>query len=181
MRLKYAAAPLVLFLLAACVSHSDPAVSDYRRGLAAYSAGLTDRAVSFYTAAIERGTLSNADQAAAYERRCAAHLAKGFFAFAVNDCTAALELDDGLASAYNGRCWAYARSNRLTLAVADCEKAVSLDRDEKSFAHNLGFVYEGLGDLDKAKSAYGQALALDPAYVEAREGLDRVTTSPNPI
>ncbi len=174
------AAPVVLLLLGACVSKTDPAVSDYRRGLAAYSAGLTDRAITFYTSALERGTLSKNDQAIAYERRCAAHIAKGFFAFAINDCTEALALNDEFASAYNGRCWAQARTNKLGLAVTDCEKAVSLDRDEKSFAHNLGFVYEGLGDTEKAKSAYGQALAIDPTYLDAREGLDRVTSAPNP-
>ena len=174
------AAPLLLLLLGACVSKTDPAVSDYRRGLAAYSAGLTDRAITFYTSALERGTLSKKDQAIAYERRCAAHIAKGFFAFAINDCSAALSLNDQIASAYNGRCWAQARTNKLEQAVADCEKAVALDRDEKSFAHNLGFVYEELGDTERAKSAYGQALALDPTYLEAREGLDRVTAGPGP-
>ncbi len=165
-------------LLAACVSRTDPAVSDYRRGLAAFSAGLTDRAIAFYTSAIDRDTLNKEDLSIAYERRCAAHIANGSFAFAVADCTEALTLNDRFARAYNGRCWANARSSQLSEAAPDCEQAVALDRDEKSFAHNLGFVYEGLGEMDKAQKAYGQALALDPAYLEAREGLERVTTTP---
>ena len=171
---------LSVALVAGCVSRADPAVSDYRRGLAAYSAGLSERAIGFFTASIDHGTLPQADLAVAYERRCAAQIAVGQFALAVEDCTSALNIDENFANALNGRCWAQARMDKFDGAVADCEKAVSLDRDDKSFAHDLGFVYEGLGNLEKAKSAYGQALALDPAYEDAREGLDRVTNEMNP-
>ncbi len=165
---------VALLFLAACVSKSDPAVSDYRRGLAAYSAGLNDRAIAFFTSAIDRQTLPNADQANAYERRCAANIAKGFFAVAISDCSDAIALNNQLAPAYNGRCWARARTNQAAAAVSDCEKAVDLDRDEKSYVHNLGFVYETLGDPAKAKTAYGRALTIDSTYVEARDGLARV-------
>ncbi len=171
---------LSFIMVAGCVSRADPAVSDYRRGLAAYSAGLSERAIAFFTAAIDHGTLPQDDLSIAYERRCAAQIAVGEFALAVEDCSSALSINETFANALNGRCWAQARMDKFDLAVADCEKAVSLDRDDKSFAHDLGFVYEGLGNLEKAKSAYGQALALDPAYEEAREGLDRVTNIINP-
>lgn len=166
--------PFTLFVLTACVSASDPAVSDYRRGLAAYSAGLTERAIMFYTSAINRGTLRNNEQAVAFESRCRANIALGVYDLALSDCSEAIALDQSLAEAYDGRCWAQLRIEQLTLAVSDCEKAVEMNRDEKSFAHNLGFVYENLGEIDKAKTEYQRALALDPTFVEAQQGLNRL-------
>ncbi|MEO5657699.1 MAG: tetratricopeptide repeat protein [Nitrospiria bacterium] len=63
-------------------------------------------------------------------------------------------------------------------AIAAYGRAIERDPgDVKSWA-NLGRLYEGRGDLERAATAYRAALALDPGATRVREGLERLTHGP---
>ena len=79
----------------------------------------------------------------------------------------------------------------LSVARRDFEGAAALLEESSGQAaipvvySDLGLVYSHLDDTTRASRAFTQALARDPAYSPAREGLDRIggtatsTTSPN--
>lgn len=60
-------------------------------------------------------------------------------------------------------------------AAATFEQAFEVSgRSNAIVAHNLGNAWEDAGEWEKAQQAYEQALALRPAYPEARAGRDRM-------
>jgi tetratricopeptide (TPR) repeat protein len=59
----------------------------------------------------------------------------------------------------------------VCLAVAE-----RLGRRSEKARHYLGAYAEARGELERAREHYGAALALEPTYREAREGLARVYT-----
>jgi tetratricopeptide (TPR) repeat protein len=71
--------------------------------------------------------------------------------------------DAHLASILNGRCWLRTRLNiDLSMALKDCRQAVSEDGGEAAFHDSLGWTYLRMDDLTRAKSAFDQAIKLQP-------------------
>jgi tetratricopeptide (TPR) repeat protein len=62
--------------------------------------------------------------------------------------------------------------NRLALIYYDV--AIKLDKNDPAIWVNLGTLYRQLGDFDKAKSAFGRALAINPADSVAHYNLGAI-------
>jgi tetratricopeptide (TPR) repeat protein len=165
---------LCVLTLAACQTRSDVATSEYRSGLASYRAGLYERAISFFTSAIERGSFSNERQALVYNNRCDAYLQIGSYQESADDCAQAIELDNKLLSSYERMCWAKANLGQLESGLADCNSAVEKQPDDTGVAQTRARVYEKMGDKNKAIEEYRRALTLDPTYSEAESALKRL-------
>jgi putative PEP-CTERM system TPR-repeat lipoprotein len=62
---------------------------------------------------------------------------------------------------------AYVKSGQMTKAVALAEKLVKAQPDNKEFLHHLGFIYQIVGDYNKAKQAFEHALSIDALHIKS--------------
>lgn len=69
---------------------------------------------------------------------------------------------------------AYYAAGRYAEALPVAQRAVALD-PAPDLRFNLGRILEALGRASEAEAEYRRALAADPGYVPARQGLERVT------
>lgn len=65
----------------------------------------------------------------------------------------------------------YLRSDEKEKAMEDLELALEMDKSNPSIFFAVGTIYDQMGDIDKAASAYMQALELSPDYFEANYNL----------
>jgi tetratricopeptide (TPR) repeat protein len=114
-------------------------------------------------------------------------LAKGDFARAVehyqcamqtmpNDPRIHLNLGSALASLHQ-----YPQAAKeFEMALAECESDLDPGKDVRVQAHtNLGIILEQVGRVEDAKTQYQQALAIDPNFMLARQGLKRLESIQN--
>lgn len=64
--------------------------------------------------------------------------------------------------------------NKFEEAIPFFENAVAIDNSYYEAYHNLGFCYEQLGEIDKAKNLYTKVLELKPNYELSILGLNRI-------
>lgn len=76
---------------------------------------------------------------------------------------------DTTSRAYLAAC--YSQTGNTTEAIAEFERLTSLEPNSAQHFGNLGMAYEGTGNLQKAKEAYRNALAVNPGYQKAQQRL----------
>jgi tetratricopeptide (TPR) repeat protein len=54
------------------------------------------------------------------------------------------------------------------------DKIVRSNASFKEVCNNLGVALENLGEIDKAKEKYQQALSIDPTFIDAQQNLSRI-------
>jgi tetratricopeptide (TPR) repeat protein len=65
----------------------------------------------------------------------------------------------------------YLLTDEKEKAMIDLEKALQMDRTNPSIFFAVGTIYDQMGDIEKAASAYENAIALNPQYFEANYNL----------
>jgi len=86
-----------------------------------------DRAIEYFTKAINQGGQSTKNLAITHKYRAFAYNAKGKFDDAIEDLNKAIELDPKYYAAYSDRGVAFAEKNQDDLALADFYKAIDLN------------------------------------------------------
>jgi tetratricopeptide (TPR) repeat protein len=120
-------------------------------------------AIADYTRSLER-----AETVEAYIDRGQAYSHQGDFDRAIQDATAAIELNPGFALAYNNRAYyLFLTGGDLDQALTDVNQALALMPDEASFLDTRGSVYLGQGKPDLAIADLTRALAIYPDYLHA--------------
>jgi len=101
------------------------------------------------------------NQSANVKARVANLIAQSFTAFSQKNWNNVIKLSDEILSydpnnltALANRAGALAESGQLTRALDDCNKALSIDGNYALAHHNKGYVYELMGQVDKAISEY---------------------------
>jgi len=108
--------------------------------------------------------------AIAYYNRANAYVEKGNDNKAIEDFTAAIELDPEAVRALINRANAYARKADFELAVADFNAAVKLDPNQSKIYLNRGGTYYDRGEYAKALADYDKTVELDPQNPSAHNG-----------
>ena len=113
-----------------------------------------------------------------YNARGLAHYDKKEFREAVDDVTAAINLNPQNPTPFVNRCAIYVYGvKNYDSGINDCSAAIRLN-DRATMAYNhRGFAYEMKKDLNRAIADYKKAVDVDPRNDVARENLQRVQGS----
>ncbi|HHJ34323.1 MAG TPA: tetratricopeptide repeat protein [Gammaproteobacteria bacterium] len=90
---------------------------------------------------------------------------------AVEDYTAAIELDSSLDAAYFGRGLAYGRQGYISEGIEDLSHYIKLNPQSSLAYTKRGVRYLWLGDRDNAFDDLSKAVMLDPENAEAHDDL----------
>jgi tetratricopeptide (TPR) repeat protein len=118
---------------------------------------LLDRAVAYFTAAIER----NPADADAYNRRGWARKLTGALGPAIQDFSASLRLAPE-AAVFNNRAAAWCDQARYDRAIRDCDEALRLDPHYAPALNNRGNARACNKDYDAAIRDYAEVIRLQP-------------------
>lgn len=102
------------------------------------------------------------DSAQAYAERAEHRYTIGDLDGAIEDATAALDLDDDLVAAWIHRGVAFAAQEKLEQAIADFSEALERDPDLIAARINRGLAYYGLDDLEIALEDFEHAIEVEP-------------------
>lgn len=91
----------------------------------------------------------------------------GDYWVAIENYSAAIELEEDCAVVYNNRSYAYVKLEEYDEALSDAECAVRLQPDEADYYDTLGCAYMGLKNYSKAIEAFDQAIKLNPNFAAA--------------
>ena len=128
------------------------------RGLDYRDAGDYDRAVEYFTKAIEL----NPNYAIAYNNRGGVYSDKGDYDRALEDCNKAIILKPEYAEPYSNRGSIYRDTGEVDLAINDYDMAIQLKPDSVEAHYNRGITYGEKGDHDRAIEDYTRAIELKP-------------------
>jgi len=95
---------------------------------------------------------------------------QGNYDEAINEYTAAIELDPTLTAAYTGRGQAYFLQDRSLMALSDYSTAIELDPDNTEAYYGRGWSQLANSAWDGAVSDFSKALELDPDQARAYNG-----------
>lgn len=127
------------------------------------------------TTALSEEQLDLRDKAATYVNRGVVQMALEHYQEAFKDYHRALELKPDLGATYVNRGNVFFLAERYGEAVEDYLRALDFGVPSSHVAHlNLGMAYEKLGELEKAKTEYLQALEQRPEWDLPQQKLQRV-------
>jgi tetratricopeptide (TPR) repeat protein len=126
-----------------------------------YSVGAFDRAIDFYTRALER----DPKYVPALQSRAAAHTQNGNLLNASRDYTDALALDPKDPTTWYNRAWVRDTLGFYEQALEDLNEALRLKPDFVSALVLRAYVYVEQRELDKALADLNDAMRLDPKDV----------------
>jgi tetratricopeptide (TPR) repeat protein len=106
-------------------------------------------------------------KAAAFFQRALAYLAFQRRQEAVNDLTAAIENDPGLALAYLNRATILHALGLTSQAIEDATKAIALAPNLPAAFANRSWFYQGIGKFDEAVNDATRAIGLSPDFAQA--------------
>jgi len=139
-------------------------------------AGRYGEAVEQLSRAIAAKALSNADTARALFDRGVAYDGLGNMRAAVDDYSAALRRDAGLAPALNNRANAFRRVKRLAEAKRDYWAALKCPSGAREYPYDgLGLLAVAEGNGDAARGYFQKALAANPGFAPAAQSLVALT------
>ncbi len=148
-------------------------------GVAQEQAGRHQDAVGTFTQAIATRALSRPDEARATFDRGVALDALGRTPEAIADYTSAIRLDAKLAPAFNNRGNAYRRMGRLEAAKRDYMAALRCPGVAREYPfYGLALIAQRLGDKDGARDYFHKALAVNPSFSLAAQGLASLSWPP---
>ncbi|MBX9601480.1 MAG: tetratricopeptide repeat protein [Bryobacteraceae bacterium] len=123
-------------------------------------------------AALDRTISEDASNKEALLLRGEAKLEINDYEGAVKDFTAAIALDDRVASAYTRRGAAYRKLNRDPEALSDFEKAIELQPSTELYAERA-LLYESTGDNQKALADWNTVVDMNPQWPAPYRGRAR--------
>lgn len=168
-----------------------------RRGIAFYSRGNFDQAISNFSKALKikpdfaeaylnRGlAYINSDEAdkafldyaraieinpkfdEAYYVRGLAHASKKKFDEAINDYAKAIEINPQYVQAYLNRGFLYVNKGEQEKAISDFNKIIKINNSIAAVYYLRGVAYANKGNLQQAISDYTKSIELEPKYAEA--------------
>ncbi|MDH7578604.1 MAG: tetratricopeptide repeat protein [Bacillota bacterium] len=102
-----------------------------------------------------------------YVKQANAHIDRGEYRDALEDCNKAVDLDPEYYWAYVSRAIAYNFLGEYQSAVNDCTKAIELNSNEPNAYDVRAWAYNELGQYDRAVNDCTKAITLDPSYYYA--------------
>jgi tetratricopeptide (TPR) repeat protein len=167
---------------------ADPSLISHLAGEQYYRKGDYDKAISEYTAAINR----NSEFLQSYISRGNAWMKKRDYSRAIDDYTRAIKLNGNKAEVYNYRGFAReemaARNNfnGMALAIEDYSRAISINKNYVDALINRSHAYYQTGDFARVIEDCDRIIALEPSNAViwnrrgsawyARENDDRAIT-----
>jgi len=134
--------------------------------------GMQEQALLDLNQAIDLKALPAAEQARLIFDRGLILDAQGWLEQAAGDYSAAIKLAPRFAPAFNNRANVYRRLNRLDDARRDYLASLTMGNAQPEYSwYGLGQVAEAQGDQTAARTAYGRAIAANPAYELAADRL----------
>jgi tetratricopeptide (TPR) repeat protein len=122
--------------------------------------GELDKAAATIETALKR--LGANQCAVQLSQRAAIELSRGKIDDALNDCNAAIKIDQKCARAFAVRAEVWRRKKDLAKALADADEAAWLDANlEMAYLHR-GMIQMDKGDLDAAVTDFTRTIELDP-------------------
>jgi tetratricopeptide (TPR) repeat protein len=85
-----------------------------------------------------------------------------------------LEVNPDTINVYNTMGVLYRKKGDYPTALKNYEKALKIHPEEPNIHYNIGRIHIEMKNLDKAKSCFNKAIALDPGFKEAREILNAI-------
>jgi tetratricopeptide (TPR) repeat protein len=129
--------------------------------------GMFDSAASDFSQALE--TL-NDDPRVIYDRGLI-YLRQGDYQHSFDDMQRVCDLRPNSARAFSMRGVVRFFKGELEQSIADLEKSYSLNSHDPLVLNNRGFFYLKVGNYPAAKSDFERALAIDPAFLDAKQNL----------
>lgn len=126
-----------------------------------------DRRIAACTLAIEKGRLSEAEAAVAYNNRAIATHFKGQYDRAIIDHDEAIRLRPDYAEAYSDRGNARLAKGLYAMAIKDYTDAIRIQPGAPSYYNNRCFAHAVLGQTDEALGDCDQAIKLAPKRTAA--------------
>ena len=149
-------------------TYRGPAIEGLTKGYAEFTAGRFDRAIQYYSDAIDSGVLvAKKDRADALILRGDAYRAKHEFEPGLTDFSAAIALRPGYARAYVKRGKTYRDAGMYEPAIHDFSEAIRLKPAKAELWRLRASTYLILDDLDAASSDADQAVRLEPHSAKA--------------
>ena len=105
------------------------------------------------------------DSVYALNARCYANVIRKLFATAINDCSASINKDRGLAFSWRWRALSYLKIGNHDLAIDDANEAIRLASNSSSLRNLKANALKARGkpgDKEKAVEIYTEALQIDP-------------------
>ena len=141
-------------------------------GVAHERLGQHQEAIADFNRALAQRSLTRSDRVRATFDRGVALDAQGRTKDAIGDYSTAIGLQPDFAPALNNRANAYRRLGKLTLARHDYLTALASNNTAREYAfYGLGQIAQTQGDADAARDYYRKALAANPSYALAAQGL----------
>jgi tetratricopeptide (TPR) repeat protein len=135
----------------------------------------SDKVVEACSALLDTATPTADERLIALRQRAEAFYWANRDELALVDLDAAISLDQKSVATLRRRGWTNLALNRLDAAYADFTEALNLDPDNADTLFALGFTLaDGRGPADAARTAYEQALTIDPEHHLARANLARL-------
>lgn len=123
--------------------------------------------------ALKNPTTTRADRLKTLVNRGVIHNRNGAIQAALDDFSAALEIDGQAAEAYLNRGNSFFLVGRLDDALNDYERSLELDVKEPWAAwYNIGLVHDVQENEEEARKAYAMALTLNPDFILAQQKLE---------
>ena len=135
----------------------DPVPESCREGSRALEAQDYNAAIDSFLACIDTGELEDDLLADVYYALGGASFAKGKYFQAVQDYSAAIEINPEHAWAYNNRCWTYGLMRRPEDALEDCNEALRRLPNQPEVLDSRALAYWQLGEIEKAKEDLARA------------------------
>jgi len=169
--LKAAPALLCCGLLAGVFSA--PAEADLtgpefaRAALEAQLVGEHERAIDYFSRAIDSDELRTKDMPKAYNNIGVSYYRLRDLRKAIESFSIAIQLNDTYSVAYRNRGAAYADSGDYDEALSDYDLAIRLNPEDSASFNNRGIIHKKRNEHYKAFSDFGAAIFLDPDFAEA--------------
>jgi tetratricopeptide (TPR) repeat protein len=142
---------------------SAEAVKWFRKGYDEWEKGNYEKAIEYYTKAIEL----NPEYLAAYINRGTVYHDIKEYKTAIKDYDKAVEINPESAEVYSNRGYSYIRIKEYEKALRDLDRAIQLKPNHMPAYNNRGLAYAGLKVNEKAIKNYNKAIELNPEYSTA--------------
>ncbi|MEZ5855566.1 MAG: tetratricopeptide repeat protein [Hyphomicrobiaceae bacterium] len=112
------------------------------------------------TEIIENPNANQLEKAQAYSMRALAYSLKQRYEEAINDYTAAIDINPSFAVALNNRAWAYYKWGRGDKGLPDVERSLRINPSSEHTWDTRAHIRQSMGDHTGAFSDYEQAVGL---------------------
>ncbi len=160
---------LAMFVALAPVAFGGPASAEVPNiiVLDAQSAarkGNYDEAIRLYSEALATGELKPFMQVAALNGRGLVYYRQQVYPSALNDFTAALNIEPNNATVLRNRCFVFIEQREWGYAIDDCRASAAALPNDPQGPDTLGYVYLRQARYDEAIGYFNQSLTLDADY-----------------